>query len=205
MPKKPQKKKPSKKQPIKQPKARLTPPSLDSLTEAQEKLKAAIASGPRGSFRMEGPFAIYMQAPEYGILAQELGGYVRLRSTVPPRLSETAILCTAKFWRAQFEWYAHARIAAEKGVKEKTIKAILAGKRPDKAPKDEIAIYDFVKELYADRRVSDATYKRVQKVLGDQATVELVGICGYYAMISMLLNTFRAPLPAGEELIFKEP
>lgn len=187
------------------PKPRLTPPSLDSLTEDQTKLRGAIASGPRGEFRMEGPFAIYMHAPRYGVLAQELGGYVRLRSTVPPRLSETAILCTARHWRAQFEWYAHARIAAEQGVKLETIKSILAGRRPAKAPRDELAIYDFVKELYADRRVSDPTYKKVQKILGDEATVELVGICGYYAMISMLLNTFRAPLPAGETLIFTEP
>lgn len=188
----------------KQPKPRLTLPSLDKLTFAQEKLKDAIASGPRGDFRMEGPFAIYMQAPEFGMLAQDLGGFVRLNSSVPPRLSETAILCTAKHWRAQYEWYAHARIAAAKGVKPDTIKAILAGRRPVKAPKDELAIYDFVKELYADRRVSDPTYRKVQKILGDKATVELVGICGYYATISMLLNTFRAPLPAGEKLIFKE-
>lgn len=191
--------------PPKQPKSRLTPPLPDQLTPDQKKLRDAIASGPRGEFRMEGPFGIYMQAPNYGLLAQELGGYCRLRSTVPPRLSETAILCTAKHWRAQYEWFAHARIAADKGVKAETIKAILAGRRPVSAPKDELAIYDFVKELYAVRRVSDPTYKKVQKILGDAATVELVGICGYYAMISMLLNTFRAPLPPGEPLIFKEP
>jgi 4-carboxymuconolactone decarboxylase len=188
----------------KRPKPRLTPPSPDQLTEAQKKLRDAIASGPRGEFRMEGPFGIYMEAPEYGLLAQALGGHVRLRTSVAPRLSETAILCTARHWRAQYEWFAHAIIAEKQGVKPATIKSIYAGRRPKTAPKDELAIYDFVKELYADRRVSDATYKKVQKLLGNQGAVELVGICGYYAMISMQLNVFRAPLPPGQDLFFKE-
>jgi hypothetical protein len=43
--------------------------------------------------------------------------------------------------------------------------------------------------------VSDRTYKRVHAFLGDKGMVELVGICGYYALISMTLNVFRAQIP----------
>ena len=186
------------------PKPRLTPPAEDTLTAPQQALRDAIASGPRGKFVMGGPFAIYMQAPEFGMLAQQLGGYVRLETSVPPRLSELAILCTARHWRAQYEWFAHARIAEQQGVKPATIKAIKAGRRPAAAPADERAIYDFVTEMYAKRRVGDAAYKKVQKLLGDQGMVELVGILGYYASVSMQLNVFRAPLPEGEALPFRE-
>ena len=49
------------------------------------------------------------------------------------------------------------------------------------------------------------TYNRVRKLLGDAGTVELVGILGYYAMVSMTLNTFRAPLPEGMPAPFREP
>jgi 4-carboxymuconolactone decarboxylase len=153
---------------------------------------------------MAGPFAIFMHAPEYGMRAQELGGYVRLRTLVPPRLSELAILCTARKWRAQFEWYAHDPIAQKNGVKPATASAIKAGRRPGGAPADGLAIYDFVEDLYTKRRVSDATYKKVHKVLGERATVELVGILGYYSMIAMQLNVFRAPLPEGVPLPFVE-
>jgi 4-carboxymuconolactone decarboxylase len=123
---------------------------------------------------------------------------------VPPRLSELAILCTARFWQAQYEWVAHAAIAAKQGVKPATIRDLQAGRMPTSAPRDEMAIYAFVRELYAMRRVSDATYKRVHKLLGDAGTVELVGILGYYAMVSMILNVFRMPLPEGTPAPFRE-
>ena len=99
----------------------------------------------------------------------------------------------------------HAPMAEKQGVKPQTIRDIQAGRPPKSAPRDEMAIYAFVKELYAKRRVSQATFKRVQKLLGDAGTVELVGILGYYAMVSMTLNTFMAPLPEGMAAPFKEP
>jgi 4-carboxymuconolactone decarboxylase len=177
----------------------------DSFTPAQKALADSIKSGPRGVFKMSGPFAIYLHSPAFGELAQTLGGHVRYKTSVPPRLSEFAILCTAHFWKAQYEWAAHAVIAEKQGVKPETIKAIQAGRPPKSAPKDEMAIYAFVKELYAKRRVSTPTFNRVKKLLGDAGTVELVGILGYYAMVSMTLNTFKAPLPDGVKPAFPEP
>ncbi|MDE2374436.1 MAG: carboxymuconolactone decarboxylase family protein, partial [Hyphomicrobiales bacterium] len=79
------------------------------------------------------------------------------------------------------------------------------GRTPKSAPRDERAIYTFVKELYARRRVSNSTYTRVHKLLGDAGIVELTGILGYYAMISMILNVFRMPVPEGVPAPFKEP
>ena len=176
---------------------RLTELSEESFTPAQKSLAESIKSGPRGVFKLSGPFAIYLHSPAFGELAQKLGGHVRFNTSVPPRLSEFAILCTAQFWKAQYEWAAHAVIAEKQGVKPESIRAIQAGRPPKSAPKDEMAIYAFVKELYAKRRVSTPTFNRVKKLLGDAGTVELVGILGYYAMVSMTLNTFQAPLPQG--------
>ncbi|MGO9397070.1 MAG: carboxymuconolactone decarboxylase family protein [Xanthobacteraceae bacterium] len=189
----------------KQPPARLPALSLDSLAPEQQSLVDAIKSGPRGQFNNEGPFAAFLHAPAYGVLAQKLGGHLRFNTCVPPRLSEFAILCTGQFWKAQYEWYAHAAIAAKQGVKEATIRDLKAGRAPKSAPRDEMAIYAFVKELYAARRVSNATYARVHKFLGDAGMVELVGILGYYVLISMTLDVFRMPLPEGAALPFKEP
>ena len=186
------------------PSPRLPVLDMASLTGEQQALVDAISSGPRGRFSNSGPFAVYLHAPGFGHLAQQLGGYVRLGTSVPPRLSELAILCTARFWQAQYEWVAHAAIAAKQGVKPATIRDLQAGRTPTSAPRDEMAIYAFVRELYATRRVSDATYKRVHKLLGDAGTVELVGILGYYAMVSMILNVFRMPLPEGTPAPFRE-
>jgi len=189
----------------KAPAPRLPVLAMDSLTPAQQAIVDAINSGPRGRFSNVGPFAVFLHAPAYGMLAQQLGGHLRFNTCLPPRLSEFAILCTGRYWKAQFEWYAHARIAAKQGVKEATIRDLKAGRAPKSAPRDEMAIYAFVKELYATRRVSNATYARVHKILGDAGMVELVGMLGYYVLISMTLNVFRMPLPEGTPLPFREP
>jgi 4-carboxymuconolactone decarboxylase len=175
------------------------------LTDVQRALLDSIRSGPRGAgTTIRGPFAVFLHAPAFGDLAQQLGGYCRFKTSVPPRLSELAILCTAKLWRAQYEWFAHVPMAERAGVKTETIRDLYRGRAPKSAPKDERAIYDFIHELYATRRVSDKNFKRVSAVLGDAATIELVGILGYYVLISMILNVFRMSPPAGEPLPFAE-
>jgi 4-carboxymuconolactone decarboxylase len=191
--------------PAKQPSARLPALDLAALTDVQQALVDAIAAGPRGKFSNSGPFAVYLHAPGFGNLAQQLGAHVRFGTSVPPRLSEFAILCTGARWKAQYEWYAHAQLAATQGVKAATIRDLQAGRAPKSAPPDERAIYAFVNELYATRRVSNATYARVHRLLGDRGMVELVGTLGYYVMVSMTLNVFRMPLPEGETPPFREP
>ena len=191
--------------PAKRPAPRLPIIEEAHMNEAQSRLREAIRSGPRGkSITPRGPFAVWLHAPEFGHLAQALGGHCRYKTALEPRLSEFAILCTARLWKAQYEWFAHAPMAEKAGVKPKTIAELRAGREPKSAPKDERAIYGFIRELYKTNRVSDRTYKRVHAFLGDAATVELVGILGYYVMISMTLNVFRMMPPADAELAFAE-
>ncbi len=100
-------------------------PKLDenNLTADQRALAQSIASGPRGQFKMTGPFGIYLHSPTFGELAQKLGGHLRFKTSVSPRLSEFAILCTAQQWKAQYEWAMHAPMAEKAGVKPETIAA----------------------------------------------------------------------------------
>jgi 4-carboxymuconolactone decarboxylase len=95
-------------------------------------------------------------------------------------------------------------MAAKGGVHPKTIEDLRRGRLPRSASKDERAIYDFIQELYKTKRVGERTYKRLQSLLGDKATVELVGILGYYALISMTLNVFQMLPPESEKLAFPE-
>ena len=192
--------------PAKRPAPRLALIDEQRMNAAQHALMLAIRSGPRGtSITPRGPFAVWMHAPEFGQLAQALGGHCRYKTALAPRLSEFAILCTARLWRAQYEWFAHAPIAEKSGVKPKTIKDLRAGRKPASAPKDERALYDFIQELYKTKRVSDRTYKRVHGFLGDAAMVELTGILGYYVLISMTLNVFGMLPPEDAKLAFAEP
>ncbi len=205
----PAKKKPRQKT-SKKPAAKMAPTRLpalaeDQLTAEQRSLMGAIASGPRGSFKMSGPFYCYLHAPAFGELAQKLGAYCRFGTSIAPRLTEFAILTTAHFWKAHYEWTAHEPQALKAGVKPATIKALRSGRAPASAPKDERALYAVIKELYATRRVSDRAYKAAHAIVGDAGMVELVGLLGYYAMVAMTLNVFRMPVPEGTPLPFKEP
>lgn len=181
---------------------RLPELSLDDLDETQRKIAEDIMSGPRGS--LSGPFRPWLLSPVLADRAQQLGAFVRFDTSLPPRLSELAILFTAQKWRAQFEWYAHAPPARAGGLGAAVIEAIKCGERPPFDKDDEAAVYDFCRELYETRRVSDATYRAVVAHLGEPGAVDLVGILGYYALVSMTLNVFQVPLPEGEAVPFPE-
>jgi 4-carboxymuconolactone decarboxylase len=189
----------------KRPVPRLTVPTDEQLNAPQRALIEALRAGPRGkSVAIRGPFAAFIHAPAFGDLAQRLGAHCRFRTVIPPRLSEFAILCTARLWRAQYEWYAHEPMALKAGVLPKTLRDLKAGRAPADAPSDERAVYDFVHELYRARRVSNRTYKRVHSFLDDGGMVELVGILGYYVLISMTLNVFQLLPPPDAALPFEE-
>ncbi|HEV2627744.1 MAG TPA: carboxymuconolactone decarboxylase family protein [Pseudolabrys sp.] len=192
--------------PAKRPATRLAQLKEEDLNTAQQALLESLRAGPRGkSLTLRGPFAAWMHAPEFGQLAQALGAHARYKTALEPRLSEFAILCTARFWKAQYEWFAHGPMALKAGVKPKVIEDLRKGRAPASAPKDERAIYAFVQELYKTRRASNQTYKRVRAFLNDAAMVELVGILGYYTLISMTLNVFHMLPPEDEKLPFAEP
>jgi 4-carboxymuconolactone decarboxylase len=187
------------------PKARLVQPADERLDDAQRAMRDAILASRPGLKALSGPFGVWLHAPQLGDLAQRVGAYCRYKTSLPPRLSEFAILCMARLWRAQYEWHAHAPIAEKAGVKQRAIAEIKAGRYPKTAAADERALYDFIAELNQTRRVSDPTYRRAHKILGDTGLVELVGILGYYTLISMTLNVFNVPLPPNTPLPLAEP
>ena len=192
--------------PASKPKFRLPPLSEEQLNPAQRALLDSMRAGPRGKgVSLSGPFECYMHAPEIGEAIQHLAAYCRFKTRLPKRLSEFAILAIGRIWKAQFEFHVHAKMAEEAGVRPETIRDLRAGRVPSKAPKDERALYDFINELHRNRRVSNRTYARVQKLLGDGGVVELLAIMGSYTLTCMVLDTFQVPLPEGATPPFREP
>lgn len=189
--------------PAKTPSPRLKIPAEDKLSPKQQELLVDIRKT-RGSGTLGGPFAVFLQAPEYGDLAQKLGAFCRYKTSMPPRLSEFTILVLARFWRSQYEFWVHAPIAEKAGVKPATIEALRTGRNP-RLSKEERAIYDFIAELHKTKRVSDKTYARAQTLFGDAGMVEFVGVLGYYTLVAMTLNVFRVPLPDDQTYPFAEP
>jgi 4-carboxymuconolactone decarboxylase len=146
---------------------------------------------------LAGPFNAYVHAPDVGGHLSELGAVMRFGTSIERRLAELAIITVAARWRAEFEWSAHARMAREQGVAAEVVEAIGAGTEPPFGADDERAVYNFVTELTRAGRVQQDAYEAAHRLLGDAGLVELVAMCGYYTLVSYLLNAFTVPLPDG--------
>jgi 4-carboxymuconolactone decarboxylase len=168
-----------------------------AMTPRQRQAHDAIVSGPRKG--AVGPFNALLRSPEVADRVQKVGEYVRFHTSIPAALNEMAILITGRFWSAQFEFWAHRRLAREAGLGDAIIDAIAEGSRPAAMSDDERTVYDFCTELFRDRAVSDSAFKAVVDRFGEQGVIDLIAATGYYSIVSMVLNVDRYPLPAGEQ------
>jgi 4-carboxymuconolactone decarboxylase len=174
---------------------RLPPLPEASLSPAQQRAAAELASGPRGS--VFGPFVPLLRSPDLLSPLQKAGEYLRYKSALPPRLSEFAILIVARRWNQQFEWHIHEPIAGRAGVPAPHIRAVAQGRRPDDMAAEEAVVHDFLQELQDNHGVSDTTYGRAVEHFGERGVVDLCGLCGYYSTLAMVMNVARTPLPDG--------
>lgn len=143
-----------------------------------------------------GPFVDLLPSPELMTRVSVLGEYLRYRSALPPRLSELAILITAAHWHQQFEWDIHAPIALTAGVKQSVLEAIWHGDRPLELEEDADALYDLCTGLHRDRNVSPPIRARAEAAFGERGVVDAIAICGYYALLAMILNSRQNWAPA---------
>jgi 4-carboxymuconolactone decarboxylase len=176
--------------------------SEENLSEEQRGVVDQIVSGPHR--RVVGPYPAWLQSPELARRTRSLSEFLRFQSSPPKRLAELAILITGHFWKAEFEFYAHAELARKAGLEEPIIQAVAAGKRPEFSKADDEIVYDLCTEMFESRRVTNATYERAVESLGLQTVVELIAIMGYYCMVSITLNAFEAPLPPEESSPFPD-
>ena len=171
----------------------LTP---ETMTEAQRQLAEEIASGPRGGVR--GPFPWLLRSPGIAAHVQRLGAYIRYESALPGNLRELAILITARFWRAQYEWYAHKPIALKEGVDEAVVDAIAQHRPPQFSDDAEAAVHEFCTAMLDSHVIPDAIYQTTLDRLGEERLVDLVSLLGYYSLLAMVMATFEIPVPGGE-------
>jgi 4-carboxymuconolactone decarboxylase len=174
----------------------------EEMTPAQRRVHDLIIAGRRGRFG--GPFQLLIRAPEICEHASQLGEHLRWGTSLPDRLSELAIITTARFWRAQYEWYAHAPLAEKGGVPHAAVEAIRRGEAPVFAEQDEALVHRICTELFQTQRLSDATFAEATAALDETGLVEVIAIVGYYTLIGNVLNVFQVAMPDGVAPPFAE-
>jgi 4-carboxymuconolactone decarboxylase len=175
--------------------SRFAPLQGDQLSAEQKKWADTITAPPRNGNFNNPPYRAYIRSPELAARLTPLSDYLRWNTSLSPRLSEFAILITARQWTAQYEWYAHYPLAIKGGLNVKVAADLAAGRRPEAMKDDEAALYDFAIQLYREKKVSETTYQAALTHLGERGIMDLIGIIGYYDLVSMTLITMQAEPP----------
>src|SRR5581483_6408300 len=176
---------------------RLPPISPDQQTAAQQQAHAEFrADRHHEAF---GPFVPLSRSPRLMMHASKMGQFLRYGSSLPRDVSEFAILLQSRRWSQPYEWYVHAPDAKRAGISDAIVEAIAGGRPLGPLPERLQVVYDFCTELNDRHAVSDATYAKTVAMFGEQGMMDLVGVNGYYALIAMVLNVARTPLPPGHE------
>jgi 4-carboxymuconolactone decarboxylase len=146
------------------------------------------------------PFKVYMRSPELANKLEAVSDYVRWGSGLEPRLTELAIMITARQWSSQWIWRGHYRAAVRGGLDPSVGADIAAGKRPEKLKPDETILYNYAMEMYRDKAVADATYAAAVKQFGEKGLIDLVATMGYYDTVAMTLITAKAVAPKEDDV-----
>jgi 4-carboxymuconolactone decarboxylase len=174
---------------------RFPPLKAEELTPPQKAWADMIAPPPRNAKITNPPYRAYVRNPDLAPKLSALSDYLRWNTSLPPRLSELAILITARQWTAQYEWFAHYPLALKGGLDPKVAADIAVGKRPQNMKDDEAALHDLAIALYRDKKVSDPVYKAALDKFGERGIMDIIGIIGYYDLVSMTLITMQAEAP----------
>jgi 4-carboxymuconolactone decarboxylase len=174
----------------------------DALSADQASLWRYIVEGPRGKRlgvprSLPGPFNPWLQVPAFGRCAAEMGEILRLKSILPGDLREIAILTAGVRWKAEFEFWAHARVAREEGVGEPILQALREGTDPPFTSDPQRLVHLAATSLLETGRLPNELRSQLADALGWPATVELVALVGFYCMVSFTLNAFDVGLPEG--------
>ena len=152
---------------------------------------------PRRSFLATGT----LSAAAFGLLS----GLPKLALGASPTEGDAAILNVAL--GLEHEAIAAYQIGAESGLLKGgllDVAVLFQGHHKTHRDAQEEAIWTFAKELLQTQRVSEPTFNKAKQLFGQHGVVDLVGVMGYYGLVSMTLNTFQVPLPEGEAPPFKE-
>jgi 4-carboxymuconolactone decarboxylase len=149
---------------------------------------------------LEGPFSVWMHAPEWAERVAHLGTMVRWEGTLALRTRTLAALVVGRHFQAQYVWGIQGVIGAERDVPRSTIDAI-RDDRSDGIPPEDLEIIAFTRQLLRKNRVDEPLARAVLARLGADQYVQLTTCIGYYAMLAMTVNGVELePNPKHEAL-----
>jgi alkylhydroperoxidase family enzyme len=136
---------------------------------------------------------LLVNSPEMAKAFNGVGGFIRFKSTLDPRLRELAILQVGWLERSEYEFTHHVRIGKEFGVTDADIESLMAeteGKASKLEPLAK-AILKGAREMTRELAMSDATFALIKEHLSDEHMVDLVLTIAFYCAVVRVLATMK--------------
>ena len=148
---------------------------------------------------LRGPSGIWLYSPKLAGFVRAANQYLRFHTALDRRLTELAILVTARELDNQFEWAAHEPAALEEGLDPKIIDVVKRRKPVARLGKKEALIIGLGRELFRKRRLRSQTFARAVELFGRRGVLELAALMGNYAMTAVILDTVDQQLHPGQK------
>jgi len=156
---------------------------------------------------LRGPIGVWMNSPALAQAMFDVRQRVRYESDRDQRLTELAIISTAREIDNQYEYTAHEPLAIAAGL-EQDIIDIVRFRRPVEDNRHiagfgetEQVIVKFAREVISEDRVSAETFARAIDIFGEEGVVDLTGLIGYYSFVAITLKAFDVQRPADSDLL----
>jgi 4-carboxymuconolactone decarboxylase len=160
----------------------------DDLDEAgRQHYDTVVGPQSRTLVGLRGPSGIWLHSPKLAGFVRAANQYLRFESALDRRLTELAILVTARELDSQFEWAAHEPAALKEGLEPKIIDVVKRRRPVTGLGKKEALIVGFGRELFRTRKLRSRTFSRAVDVFGRRGVLELAALMGNYAGTALIL------------------
>lgn len=156
---------------------------------------------------LRGPIGVWMNSPVLAEALFDVRQRVRYESDRDQRLTELAIISTAREINNQYEYTAHEPLAIAAGLEQDVID-IVRFRRPvgpdtvaEGLGETERVIIRFAREVISEERVSSETFARALAEFGAEGVMDLTGLIGYYSFVAITLKAFEVQRPADSALL----
>ena len=152
-------------------------------------------AGKRG--RAPAPLLVWIESPVLADRAQKLGRVARYETGLSPRLSELADIDRGAILELAIR-VGGAQTRSDQGGMGRATLDDIANRRSRISRMPTSRSFTISAYAQPDARCAKELYQRAVDISGRRGVVELVGILGYYTLISMTLNTLEIEPPGGK-------
>jgi 4-carboxymuconolactone decarboxylase len=186
--------------------SRLPLPKKEDMDEYGKKVWDKVLDPSRPSLAgLQGPTGIRLWSPRVAEAYGDANTYLRSGTGFGDRITEIAIMTTAREMENQFEYTAHETSGLKAGVEPAIVDIIKYRKPLAGLGEKETIVIEFGRELFGQHKVSQKTYAEAQRIFGRKGLVDLVSLMAHYSATSALLNAFDMQLPAGQKPLLPQP